>query len=108
MGCRQRPRGITVSRLIAAIALLAALPALAVPSPASLAFRDDRSRRASGDSPLAPSFIDLRALAEGYRLAPKAKDAEPLRVQTGNPHPYPNYPAMGLPFAAFIQYYRDR
>ena len=38
----------------------------------------------------------------------KAKDAEPLRVQTGNPHPYPNYPAMGLPFAAFIQYYRDR
>jgi len=31
---------------------------------------------------------------------------EPLRVQTGNPHPYPNYPAMGLPFAAFIQYYR--
>lgn len=78
MGCRQRPRGITVSRLIAAIALLAALPALAVPSPASLAFREDRSRRASGDSPLAPSFIDLRALAEGYRLAPKAKDAEPL------------------------------
>ena len=31
---------------------------------------------------------------------------EKLRVQTGNPHPYPNYVTMGLPFAAFIQYYR--
>ena len=31
---------------------------------------------------------------------------ENLRVQTGNPHPYPNYVTMGLPFAAFIQYYR--
>ena len=31
---------------------------------------------------------------------------EKLRVQTGNPHPYPNYVTMGLLFAAFIQYYR--
>ena len=31
---------------------------------------------------------------------------ENLRVQTGNPHPYPNYVTMGLPFAAFIQYHR--
>lgn len=27
-------------------------------------------------------------------------------LQTGNPHPYPNYPAMGMPIAGFIQYYR--
>ena len=33
---------------------------------------------------------------------------ERLRVQWGNPHAYPNYPAMGVPFAAFIQYWRDR
>ena len=30
----------------------------------------------------------------------------PSGVQTGTPHPYPNYPALGLPFAAFIQYHR--
>lgn len=35
----------------------------------------------------------------GYRV-----DGEGL--QTGNPHPYPNYPAMGMPLAAFIQYHR--
>lgn len=35
----------------------------------------------------------------GYRT-----DAEGL--QTGNPHPYPNYPEMGMPLAAFIQYWR--
>jgi hypothetical protein len=29
-----------------------------------------------------------------------------LDVQTGNPHPYPNYPTMGISLAAFIQYYR--
>ena len=28
-------------------------------------------------------------------------------IQTGNPHPYPNYPTMGIPLAAFIQYYRE-
>ena len=52
----------------------------------------------------------------GYRLATgacavpfeKFPGDDKLRVQSGNPHPYPNYPAMGLPFAAFIQYYRDR
>ena len=27
-------------------------------------------------------------------------------VQTGNPHPYLSYPAMGVPIAAFIQYHR--
>ena len=32
----------------------------------------------------------------------------PSGIQTGNPHPYPNYPALGLPFAAFIQYHRQR
>ncbi|MBR6324151.1 MAG: hypothetical protein IKR62_04145 [Victivallales bacterium] len=36
------------------------------------------------------------------------KGEESLRVQSGNPHPYPNYPSMGIPIAAFIQYYRDR
>lgn len=29
-----------------------------------------------------------------------------LPVQWGNPHPYPNYPVMGIPLAAFIQKYR--
>lgn len=31
---------------------------------------------------------------------------QPLKVQTGNPHPYRAYAAMGNPLAAFIQYYR--
>ncbi len=52
----------------------------------------------------------------GYRLASgpvcvpfgEVTGQEPLRVQTGNPHPYPNYPSMGLPLAAFIQYYREK
>lgn len=29
-------------------------------------------------------------------------------LQVGNPHPYPNYPTMGIPIAAFIQYFRGR
>lgn len=29
-------------------------------------------------------------------------------VQTGNPHPYPNYPALGIPIAAFVQYFRNK
>ena len=36
----------------------------------------------------------------------KCPGDEKLRVQTGNPHPYPNCPAMSIPFAAFIQYHR--
>ena len=36
------------------------------------------------------------------------KGEESLRIQTGNPHPYPNYPSMGIPIAAFIQYYRGK
>ncbi len=31
---------------------------------------------------------------------------EKTAVQTGNPHPYPNYPIMGYSLAAFIQKYR--
>lgn len=31
---------------------------------------------------------------------------ENIAVQTGNPHPYPNYPNMGISLAAFIQKYR--
>ena len=30
-----------------------------------------------------------------------------LRIQTGVPHPYLSYPQMGIPLAAFIQYYRN-
>ena len=49
-------------------------------------------------------------LSKGAETIPYAgyKGEERLRVQTGNPHPYPNYPDMGIPLAAFIQYYRDR
>jgi hypothetical protein len=39
---------------------------------------------------------------------PYFKGEGTLKVQTGNPHPYPNYPTMGYPFAAFIQYYREK
>ncbi len=28
--------------------------------------------------------------------------------QVGNPHPYPNYPALGVPIAACVQYYRKK
>lgn len=38
---------------------------------------------------------------KGYRM-----NSEGLQV--GNPHPYPNYPTMGIPLAAFIQYFRNR
>lgn len=31
-----------------------------------------------------------------------------LFVQEGNPHPYPNYPNLGLPIAAFVQYFRNK
>lgn len=31
---------------------------------------------------------------------------ERVKVQKGNPHPYLNYPNMGIPLAAFIQRYR--
>ena len=34
------------------------------------------------------------------------KGTEKMAVQTGNPHPYPNYPTMGVSLAAFIQKYR--
>lgn len=40
----------------------------------------------------------------GYRRPEK----ERIRVQSGTPHPYGSYPAMGVPIAAFIQYWRDR
>lgn len=31
-----------------------------------------------------------------------------IAVQTGNPHPYSNYPTMGISLAAFIQKYREK
>lgn len=48
--------------------------------------------------------------AKGAVAVPYAEDAgtDALKVQTGNPHPYPNYPSMGSPFAAFIQYFRAK
>lgn len=33
--------------------------------------------------------------------------AESYKVQYGNPHPYPNYPAIGISLAAFIQRVRN-
>ena len=40
---------------------------------------------------------------------PYAKYSRPdrLAVQYGNPHPYLSYSTMGIPLAAFIQYFRD-
>ncbi|MFR9649312.1 MAG: SGNH/GDSL hydrolase family protein [Rikenellaceae bacterium] len=29
-------------------------------------------------------------------------------IQSGNPHPYPGYPQLGVPIAAFVQYYREK
>ncbi len=29
-------------------------------------------------------------------------------IQTGNPHPYPNYPQLGVPLAACVQYLRNK
>ena len=31
-----------------------------------------------------------------------------LSIQEGNPHPYPNYPNLALPIAAFVQYFRGK
>lgn len=31
-----------------------------------------------------------------------------LKVQHGTPHPYLSYPTMGVPLAAFIQYWREK
>lgn len=39
---------------------------------------------------------------------PGAAKDQHYDVQTGNPHPYPNYTTLGLPLAAFIQYYRKK
>ena len=52
-------------------------------------------------------YDDYR-LASGAAAVPfeKCPGDEKLRIQAGNPHPYPNYPAMSIPFAAFIQYHR--
>lgn len=40
----------------------------------------------------------------GFRS--EVKEGGRLVVQNGNPHPYPNYPRMGIPLAAFIQCFR--
>jgi len=50
-------------------------------------------------------------LTETFAKSPKdpylkVRDDSPLRVQMYNPHAYSNYPVMGVPFAAFIQYHR--
>ena len=48
------------------------------------------------------------ALSKGAASLPYygAKGESRLKVQSGVPHPYPNYSALGLPLAAFIQYHR--
>lgn len=52
---------------------------------------------------------------DGYRFTSDTKytipyseypDVNKTAVQWGNPHPYPNYPTMGISLAAFIQKYR--
>ncbi|MDP4201156.1 MAG: hypothetical protein Q8861_00550 [Bacteroidota bacterium] len=52
---------------------------------------------------------------DGYKFSSDDKYTMPytensevnkIEVQWGNPHPYPNYPVMGIPLAAFIQKYR--
>ncbi|HPK76092.1 MAG TPA: hypothetical protein PLM57_14925, partial [Candidatus Latescibacteria bacterium] len=49
-------------------------------------------------------------LEKGPVTVPHAKydGEERLKVQKGSPHPYANYRSMGIPLAAFIQYFRDR
>lgn len=51
----------------------------------------------------------------GFNITTEAKYTKPyseypgkesIKVQTGNGHPYPNYPNMGVSLAAFIQKYR--
>ena len=46
-----------------------------------------------------------RPLAKPYA---KYSGKELLNVQYGNPHPYNSYPTMGIPIAAFIQYWREK
>lgn len=47
-------------------------------------------------------IVDMGAAIDGENGYRRGRDG----LQTGNPHPYPNYPAMGVPLAAFLQYYR--
>ena len=44
-------------------------------------------------------------VAKGDALIPYPgyKGELKVKIQTGNPHPYPSYPSMGTPLAAFIQ-----
>lgn len=46
-----------------------------------------------------------RPLARPYA---KYSGKDRLAVQYGNPHPYLSYSTMGVPLAAFIQYFRER
>jgi hypothetical protein len=50
-------------------------------------------------------FSDKETLTKPY---PEYPGEERIPVQTGNPHPYNNYPGMGLSLAAFIQRYRQQ
>lgn len=47
-------------------------------------------------------------VTSGNTIKPYAEytGSRQIFAQTGNPHPYPNYPTMGVSFAAFIQKYR--
>lgn len=57
------------------------------------------------DTGIGTDNIDGYVYAQGDVTLPHFgyKGESRLRVQSGNPHPYPNYPNMGLPIAAFIQ-----
>lgn len=52
--------------------------------------------------------LDFTADPNYTRPYSEYSGTEKFAVQTGNPHPYPNYPNMGVSLAAFIQKYRSR
>lgn len=63
------------------------------------------------DSGIAIDNIDgTRFLSDSTYTLPYAGylGKERIAVQTGNPHPYTNYPTMGISLAAFIQKYREK
>ncbi|WP_236972800.1 hypothetical protein [Membranihabitans marinus] len=63
------------------------------------------------DAGIAIDNVDgTRFLSDSTYTKPYAsyEGEERIMVQTGNPHPYPNYPTMGISLAAFIQKHRNK
>lgn len=63
------------------------------------------------DAGLAIDNLDgSKFLTDSTYILPYAEYSgnEKISVQTGNPHPYPNYPTMGISIAAFIQRFRPK